>query len=226
MGDVVPQFHQLAEHPFVFHDWQAATEAYAEKRAEVHIHFRVGYASGTVIQGDYCAVFDRAISPLDVMRANDAETGGMVGASYGLKQDKMGQSMLVNVRKLVQSPERVGFVFLPSLMRLQALDDCLCTWVDAPDFPFALPRIHNLVPEDWKLRTLSQLGGRRIAVASDNKFIDEVVKGRPKVMQAVAKNEGEIDGRRLNVLNSEDILAHLRIEFMDTPAQSASWLQR
>ena len=72
----------------------------------------------------------------------------MIGNSYGPEQNEMGQAMVIDVRKSVQSPEGVGFVVLPSLIRLHALNDCLRTWVDAPDFVFALPRLHTLVPED------------------------------------------------------------------------------
>ena len=217
VGDMVADFSKYTKHPSIFDDGHALAEAYAENRCEIHVHFRIGYTGGAVVSGYYCAVFNRTRrQPLDVVRSdNSAEDGGMVDGPNQSELHEMGQTMLVGVRKFVQPPQGIGSVILPSRVRLQSVDVCLRSWVDAPDFVLAFPRVHRLSTENGELGVSDELVRRRVPVAGDNEFVNEVVKSRTEVVQAVSEDKREPSGRSFRLPNPEDILALLRIEFVN-----------
>ena len=123
--------------------------------------------------------------------------------------------MLVNIRKLVKHPEGIDSIVLPSLVRLQPLDDCLGVWVDAPDFTLPLPGLHGPVSENRELRSRSDRIGQGVSGVGDSKFVGEIVEGGSEVVQTIADEEAKPNRWLAEDFNPDELLACLRVEFVD-----------
>src|SRR5215212_1884031 len=124
--------------------------------------------------------------------------------------------MLVHVGKLLQYPEGVRHELILSVVRLQLLDSCLRVWVNAPDFVAAFPLIHCPVAKDGELQNPGASLRQGVdAHVSEGEFVDKVVKSRPEVVEAVADNEAELGGRRLDESNLDELLVALTVDFHD-----------
>jgi hypothetical protein len=130
----------------------AFREAYAKGRGEAHVHLVARYRGGDEV-ADYCARFVAAATHEAAPDRHGSPEPGTRMAADGSEQE----TMLVDVRQLLQHPEWVSGVFVASEVRLQRLDDCLRRWVDAPDFRRLLASVHRTGAEDWEFaaRTLS-----------------------------------------------------------------------
>jgi hypothetical protein len=107
--------------------------------------------------------------------------------------------MFVHVIKLVELPERIGRELIPSVVRLQTLDDCLRVWMDAPDFVSAFSHRHLPIPEDGEFQPPRSTFGQRVdADVGEREFIDEVIEGRAEIMEAIPDDETKLlrDGFR------------------------------
>ncbi len=95
---------------------------------------------------------------------------------------------------------------IPSVVRLQVLDDCLCMVAGTDDLGGTFLPIVGPTPEDWELRTA--LVRRRIAP----KDVGEVVEARPEVMEHVSDQYAPFeDGRILLDFNADQILSRRRV---------------
>ena len=116
-------------------------ETYNEGNAELHLHFRLGFPAE-----EFCAVVHR--SEKCVADGHGSALIDDFGAGLG-RADEVECSVLVDVAKLMQNPERVRQVVgVPSVMRLQSLDDCLSVWVDAPNFVRDFLKSRSAIAED------------------------------------------------------------------------------
>jgi hypothetical protein len=190
--------------------WNSLAEAYAEAGVEVHVHFRASFVKGGVA-GDWCAAFNRTPSHefdfVGNVVAGDDESKGL-----GCEKDEVGQPVLVHVFKLVEPPKGVGLGKLPSRVRLQPLDNCLSTWIDAPKHVVEFARI--LVEEDGKPGVAFDAAGYRSPLVTGNgKFKDEVIEGAPEVVEAVSDNKAKFGGRRVGHFNPYDLLGVVNIGF-------------
>lgn len=100
--------------------WKSVAQRYIDgDLAEIHVHIRVG---GTVLS-EYCAVFERAEHPEgEAIDGFDSYVLRSHARHDGHEQSEM--TMLVDIRELVQYPERMRGRVLPVSVRLQALDQC------------------------------------------------------------------------------------------------------
>lgn len=191
--------------------WGSIAEAYAEFGIEIHVHFRAGFAKGSVA-GDFCAAFNRT-----PMHEFDVVDGVVVAGSGeakqpGCKKDEMGQSMLIHVVELVEPPKGIGFGKpLPSCMRLQPLDLCLREWVDAPEHAVEFVRV--LLDLDGKSGVLFDVTGHRPPVTGNREFKREVVESTSEVVEAVSDNKAKFGGRRVEHFDPKDLLGAINIGF-------------
>ena len=153
------------------------TEAYAKNMGQIHFYFLMRVVGVGFVPRNYCVVFNRSRIPLDLRNTDRGSSRFTFEESEGGGHHKhnKGQAMLVDARKLVEHPQRVRGEFLASVVWLQPLDDCPHDWRNAPDSPFACFGTHGLA-ENRKLGVFHEFGRRRISVAGDQKFVDEVVK--------------------------------------------------
>ncbi len=106
----------------------------------------------------------------------------------------------------------LGGILVPSVVRLQTLDDCLRLWVDAPDFITAFPGIHGPVDKDRELRLSEFVGQRADVEVRNSQFVDEVVERGAEVMETVANNGGESRRHGFEEFEHKQLLAALRVE--------------
>jgi hypothetical protein len=190
--------------------WDSLAEAYAEGGVEIHLHFRAVLDEGGVA-GEWCAVFNRTPAHefdfVGCVVAGSDEAKGL-----GREKDEVRQSMLIHVVKLVEPPKGVGFGEpLPSRVRLQPLDYCLCAWVDAPEHVVEFARI--LLDENGESGVGFNLTGHRPLTKGDGEFKNEVVESAPEVVEAVSNYETEFGGRCVKHFNPHDLLAAVNIGF-------------
>lgn len=199
--------------------WRSFAESYEEGRRLVHVHFRV-YAGGSDKAGDFCATFERLQTVLAVQEVVGTFGGGNAGNKEGKGaggyNPQVGESVLVLDRKLVKYPEKATESVIPSLVRLQFLDECLRVWVDAPDLLTTLVGSHSPVAENGELQLLSAAFGQRVdADVGDGEFVDEVVERGAEVVQEVPDSEREGGRYGFSQFDYEQLLAGLEVEIVD-----------
>src|SRR5918998_37656 len=125
----------------------------------------------------------------------------------------MGQSMLIHVVKLVEPPEGVGLGEpIPSRVRLQPLDHCFRTFVNAPEHLLKFRSV--LLDLDRKTGVRFDVAGHRSSlVTGDGEFEDKVVEGTAEVVEAVSDNETKVGGRRTEHFDPKNLLTAINIGF-------------
>jgi hypothetical protein len=202
LGDVpVDDLERVGDraHPERF--GSAYVEAYVEGCVETHFHFRAGTVNGGIL-GDWCAavkcveqVFD--LVDIDVVR-NEEREGGDVDEAC-----RVGQSVLVLDRKLVELPQGVGLEPVPSLVRLQPLDLCLREWGDAPrsaiEFGQRLGVLGDVFGQNREARVALDLTSQTPFPAGKRQLEGEVVEGGSEVVDAVSGDKAEPSGGGLTI---------------------------
>lgn len=122
-----------------------------------------------------------------------------------------------------------------SVVRLQPLDDCLHARINAGDLTSAgIAPMRGSLPLcglEWSQEVVISVaedrelapGGVFPAVLEDQ-LPNEVIQGRPGIVQAVADDQGQPDRRLTQHLRSHDVLMGLTVELNDQVAR-ARWLQ-
>jgi hypothetical protein len=215
VGYVPPDFHKYAEHPSACDGWRAVAEAYGEDRLEIHVHFRLMETGRPRVSPYYCAIFERAPAPFHGVGRHHELGGIRMNGTPNQEESQVEQPMLVEIRKPVEHPEGVRFEVIPSFVRLQALDNCLRSWGDAPDSLLARASTHGFGAKDGEFGVLDEFGGGRVSMPSDNEFVNEVVESGAEVMQDLSNDETKQRGWVVEDFEPNLILANLRLEFVD-----------
>lgn len=194
--------------------WRTFPERYIQGRGALHIHFRPS-VGGRVIPQDYCAFYNGAkVGPY----GEGVEVGEVDSDGADIKDPQVGESVLVFDRKIVKYREDVRSRVLskvPSSVRLQFLDDCLRSWVDAPDCVTAFSGVHRPVGEDREFRSPEVARQRANVQVPDSQLVNEVVQGGAKVVQTISGDSGELRRYRLQEFDYHQLLASLEVEIME-----------
>lgn len=144
--------------------------------------------------------------------------------------------MLVLDGKLIELPQGIVGKSLPSIVRLQPLDNCLCAWVNAPKHTVEFfQAVVATRAEDRKGRIALNTLGHSPLLVGNGKLEGEVIESVAEVLEAIADNEAEFgNGRRLEEFDPKDILRAIAIAFgpssirvpLRQAANSASRLSR
>ena len=190
-------------------------EEYVEGQQGVHVHLRVEPLSESGVTGrigrNLCAVFKR--TQVDIDGPGQVGRVGNVSPCADSHLGNVRRSMLVHVGKLVQHPEGVRRELIPSIVRLQSLDDCLRSWVDAPDFVATFPHQPVLVAKDGKLRPpIEGVGQGAASVVRDREFVGEVVERGAEVVETVADDEAELWRDWIGESDVHELLAALTVD--------------
>lgn len=190
--------------------WDSLAEAYAESRCDIHVHFRARFVEGG-IAGNWCALFNRVEDRFDV--ADVQVVRNEIARTQLCEKDDMGQPMLVHVGKLVELPKGIAVEPVPSIVRLQLLDDCLRGWRDAPDVALAFREELIALEKDGEHRVFLDLLRQRFAqVVGDGEFKGKVVERSPEVVDAVPDDEAEFDGRWVEHFDPCELVEVINIE--------------
>jgi hypothetical protein len=194
--------------------WGSLAEAYAEGGCEIHVHFRAGVVNGG-IAGDWCAIFNREIDWLDFVRDRAfVDHEGQMGNAH--ERCNVGQTVLVLLGKLVELPKGVvGGAPLPSVVRLQPLDDCFRVWVDAPQHAVQFFEvIVGTGTENRERRVALDALGYPPLFVGDGELKGEVVEGRTEVVETVSNDETKLSsGRWLENFGPKELLGAIHLGF-------------
>lgn len=185
------------------------SEDYAEGRRSLHAHFRVG-SEGDIEFRDYCAIFKRFCGDFGCIEGACVcrDKGNLVRCGYR----QMRQPVLVAVRKLSKPPEAAGgYRHVPSVVRLQPLNECPSFGMDAPDHGLTLLVKPVLGSEDGELGVVGDALGHLGPLVGEREFVGEVVKGASEVVEAVPDDRGERDGRGLEDFGADELIAALEV---------------
>ena len=113
--------------------WRSLSERYVELGDALHVHVVAGVGSVNPVSRKLCFAFHRwpSSQPLEAL---DVETlaGTADAHAHNREQGDLNAPVFVQVPKLVKDPEVIGGEGIPSLVRLQVLDDCLSVGMERP----------------------------------------------------------------------------------------------
>jgi hypothetical protein len=191
--------------------WGSLAESYAEGGCEIHVYFRAGFVDGGVA-GNWCTIFNRAEDWLDFVSFEtvDPERDGS-----GSDKRNVRQTVLVFDGKLVELPEGIVGKSLPSIVRLQPLDNDLCAWVNPSKHAVEFFQvIFATRAEDREGRIALDSLGHSPLLIGNGEFKDEVIERVAEVLETVADDEAKLgNGRWLEEFDPEDILRAINIGF-------------
>lgn len=125
---------------------------------------------------------------------------------------QMRQPVLVAVGEHAETPEGAHpSKPIPSVVRLQSLDDCLGVGMDAPDHGLALLVEPILGSEDGELGVVGDALGHLGSLMSEREFKGKVVQGAPEIVKAISDDGRERDGPRLDDLGPDALAAALDV---------------
>jgi len=164
-----------------------------------HLHMRVRRRKGDPNSRDYCAIYQWPSE--ECLRSSDCSSWATQSAGAYRRLDDVKSAVLVDVTKFIKFPKGIKKVPLPTMIRLQALDDCLRTWVNGTDFPQATLPVRSTTAvtlpvqrgnlEDRELR-----GHENPSVTSldDRQMVNQVVERSPRVIQEIPENQSDTWG--------------------------------
>ena len=213
--DVVVDVDQALDCVFTVHD-ASASERYLNNREELHVHFLAPINRLRIVSNYYCLVFNKSSVHLEARgdKRHISASAGYESSAARMKKGDWQQTMFVDVRQIVQLPEGMRCVIIPSVVRLQTLDDCLGRWVyptnlrdtgaiehmpSRAEIPLPI-----LIPEDGELGLLRYILRERDRVLR-GEGISEMVKCAPEPMENLADHKGEgVDRHRTKNRNFDD----------------------
>jgi hypothetical protein len=167
-------------------------ENYVGLRRDIHVHgsARVNGANGAPTK--FCAVYHLRADALDE-HLLDVEIVSSDAQASELRDGEMEQPVPINAGQLVELPQRIVGKAIPSLMRLQLLDDCRSVWAERPDLSPAFVVAHRPVPEDRELDFLRDIGwqGPRMRFRQG---VGQVIEGGSHDEERVSQDEREDSG--------------------------------
>jgi hypothetical protein len=213
--DDVPVYPTKSEAAIPPRGCRPLPEDYAEGQQGIHVHLRVetlgkgGGAGG--VSRNLCAVFIR--THVDFDSAGEVGRVGKVSVGAGGDLRDVRHSMFVHVGKLVELPQGVRRERIPSCVRLQPLDDCLRSWVNAPDFVTTFPHLPFPSTKNGELRpSVEGVGQGATSVMPYSEFVGKVVKGGAEVVEAIPDDEAELYRDWLGESDVHDLLTALTVE--------------
>jgi hypothetical protein len=160
----------------------------------IEFHVRTRNASG--VRHDFCAIIDCA--HIDVVLNDSSIRGWPNKANFSGSHRTEGQTqqlVLISVLELIQNEKQWREFFVPSIVRLTPLNDCL-NW-RAQGLNPSLPISENLGGlADGEGQTVSS-GGRLFSVGFiDSDGINKMLQSRPQVVNRIADHQSPAQERR------------------------------
>jgi hypothetical protein len=160
-------------------------ERYKKAVLEVHFHIVVTASEGDSVAENMCAVA-KVFRPTNGQSA-ELDTSGVTHQFKRSPMENAGKSevsVFVDIFEMVQLPEGVVLRNVPSVVRLQTLDNSLCLQRDAAKLvPFNL---HNEVVcgfSDWE-----HIAATRSFAISENELPDNIIESGTEVIEKFPEN--------------------------------------
>ena len=211
-------------------DRRSLLEGYVSGDLMPHLHFYVS-DERDIATNYFCAVYQRARGEY-LPRVNH-ETGRKRryrDRANGCLND-IQTAVLVDIAEVMQPPQGMTSVVIPSMIRLQLLDDCLRVWPDAHDLVKPAPALglpasikseeSLLIAEDGELCTLKVTSETYMM---DSKRVGQVVQGRPETEQDIANQDAQAGRRSPEDFNAKDPVVTTFPFWLELIHDSAHWV--
>jgi hypothetical protein len=199
-------------------------ERYAKDRVVAHLHFLGGIKRDGDISQYYCATFQRTLKDLDavgvkvrpaanVSTRNDPWSAEIDTDSTSRKKWEVHKAVLVVIGEAVQESQHRRRIRVPSTVRLQVLDDCLSGGIDLPYTAFDFVSVG--LAQDRETDVIGNLLRKRHAEGGLSESERQMVQDVPEVLETVAQEKSDPNGRFLTYEHALTMLTGLGIEFID-----------
>lgn len=171
---------------------------YLQVRVELHVHL-VGRIVGDGCKGQYyCLRFNHPTVEGDEVTncVLFKDVPVIAGIHIGCRAHHE-QAVLVDIRDFLEHPEWVRPVLIPSMVRLQPLNECLHILMHRADLLFTrIPEelsavITESIPIDRELRILLNIVRQRCSMVTLGKGIGQLVQSPAQVVGNIPNNYGE-----------------------------------
>ncbi len=190
-------------------------EGYVNNHIEIHLHANV-FRTRFVME-DFCLAFAGARTPdgFKPFRGKRSSIGRIDTQTFIDGNERQQGAVLVDIRQLIQKPQPITPKILPSVVRLQGTDDCLRTWMDAPDNAFAFLSIFLNAGAYRKTNLASNVVRERFSFKQLSQGKDQVVEDRSKIIEAIANKRRDLRRKGLKPFDADDIKSSIRVELID-----------
>jgi hypothetical protein len=185
-------------------------EGYVGGHFDIHLHARAVLRIDEPITGDLCIVFRCVNDRLEFHQLQGA-TIGIVQRDFPLIDWNQQQSaMLVDVLKFLQEPEPMRHRCIPSVIRLQGLNDCLSRTAEKGD-PSQASRSEAILVSKNRERDLRRFLIRERAPILERERVRQMIEARPEIVEAITDSGGNI-GWQVIKFDPNDIVAGLSVD--------------
>lgn len=193
-------------------DHLALAERYLKGELRIHVHLAATRRGHTI---EYCAVFQREQS----VRGSQSDSDLLKHSGRDTRQDRddagrdvyctdhHDEPVFIRSVQLMKRPKTV----IPSFVRLQFLDDC----------DNSTPRgLYLFQSSGFKFvgivanRETKPLGFQRLPI-SKHQLPDEQIKGGPQIVESIADDRGQSEGRLRLHADAKEIVSRLWLVFLE-----------
>src|SRR5208282_1627723 len=187
-------------------------DEYCKGRNKIHLHAFARVHVDTPIAGDFCLLLNAAVKgPFKKFLSSPARDRRNSTPTRGNRYEQ--PSVLVDVLQLLKNPERMRGGVIPSMIRLQSIDDCLRFSADMLDFPHSSTLEPKLAAENRK-GDLNRFRIRQGKPVLKSKRMNQMIKGRTEIVETISKDLRNNRWRRTNKFTADDIIASIRVDLI------------
>jgi len=180
------------------------TEDYLRGRVGIHAHLSVRVVGSSDPARDYCVRYQVDSGRLNIVDEDVLRSVSDPSCiiSHRLNGTHSERAVLVDTVNLVNLPEWVSGVHIPSVIRLQPLDNCRCCRVNATNLLRLCIGARTGLAEDGKLRTHDLIASHADGVIQ-SECHSQVIESGTQVENAVTDDCGPHRWNGTNTVNSE-----------------------
>jgi len=187
-------------------------DGYINNRLSVHLHACAVLGTDNSITCEFCIRYAQvSTAELDIL--DTAERRKCCIDAMLRAHSKQESAMLIDILELLKQPKPVRYCCIPSVIRLQALDDCLDRKGDISDSAESA----SIEPigryKDGK-HGLSRLFIRQRSSVRNREVIDQMIQHTPEIVEAVTDQLGNQTWRLVDSIKPNDIVSSFRIDFV------------
>jgi hypothetical protein len=187
-------------------------DGYINNRLSIHLHACAVLGTDDSITCEFCIRYAQiSTAELDIL---DTAEGRKCCIDAMLRaHGKQESAMLIDILELLKQPKPVRYCCIPSVIRLQALDNCLNHRGDISDSAksAAIEPIGRF--KDGK-HGLSRLFIRQRSLVRNGEVIDQMIQRTPEIMEAVTDQLSNQTWRLVDSIKPNDIISSFRIDFV------------
>jgi hypothetical protein len=191
----------------------SVAERYDKGRLEIHLHTAAIAYTHAPIAGDFCLAFKRAEVAAGLKQFHSSVWRNRRFCTSIDANRNQQFAVLVDVLKVLKQPERMRSRIIPSVIRLQVVDDCLRSWANMLDLAFPPASKPIFAFEDGE-RSLRHFRIRQARLIGKRQRIDKMIQGRSEIVETIPDDLGNNRWRRTAEFSADDIIASVRVQIV------------